>query len=395
MTSSSSHPASPKAPGLFTRIRRSPTLLAGLIGAALAIWMLSGTFAGEAGGPPEEAAPVERELFAVQTRLSTASPVERVLTVQATAEAERILALRAEASGAVAELPVQRGARVSEGDVIVRLSEEDRRARLDQANAQLAQAQQDYDAASRLAERGYASESRVRTAFAALESARAGVRVAEEGVANLEIRAPFGGILDSLDVEMGEFLRVGDPIGRLVDSRQLIAEARISQTDVRNVVVGGGAHVELVTGESLEGEVRYVAANADPATRTFLVEIAIDNDDASAPSGVSAQVSIPTGLTPGHFISPAILALDTDGVLGVKTVDDDGVVHFVSVEIIRADDNGVWIAGLPEQVRLITSGQGFVSDGERVRAVDEDAQDHAAGALAGAAANAFATASNG
>jgi len=67
-----------------------------------------------------------------------------------------------------------------------------------------------------------------------------------------------------------------------------------------------------------------------------------------------------------------VLALADDGTLGVKTVDDQNTVMFLPVDIAKADENDVWLTGLPKAVRLIIVGQGFVSDGTKVQPVPVD-----------------------
>ncbi len=93
----------------------------------------------------------------------------------------------------------------------------------------------------------------------------------------------------------------------------------------------------------------------------------MDNADGAIPAGVSAQLRIPTGTTLAHFVSPAILSLDTDGALGVKTVDSEDEVVFYPIEIVRAQTDGIWVTGLPDEADIIAIGQGYVNDGETVR----------------------------
>ncbi|MEL6680880.1 MAG: efflux RND transporter periplasmic adaptor subunit, partial [Pseudomonadota bacterium] len=114
------------------------------------------------------------------------------------------------------------------------------------------------------------------------------------------------------------------------------------------------------------GTVAFLGTSADADTRTFLTEITVENADGVIPAGVSAEIRVPTGEVEAHFLSPAILSLDTDGTLGVKTVDGQDRVVFNRVEIVRAQTDGIWVSGLPESARIITIGQGFVNDGEVV-----------------------------
>ena len=84
------------------------------------------------------------------------------------------------------------------------------------------------------------------------------------------------------------------------------------------------------------------------------------------PAGVSAEIRIPIGEITAHFLSPAILSLDTDGTLGIKTVDADNTVVFAKVKIERAQTDGIWVSGLPDTANIITIGQGYVTNGDKV-----------------------------
>jgi len=95
----------------------------------------------------------------------------------------------------------------------------------------------------------------------------------------------------------------------------------------------------------------------------------VPNPDGALRAGLSAEVRIPVGEVSAHFVSPALLALDDDGRLGVKTVAGDDRAAFHAVDLVRAETDGVWVTGLPQRVRLITVGQGFARAGERVRPV--------------------------
>ncbi len=71
----------------------------------------------------------------------------------------------------------------------------------------------------------------------------------------------------------------------------------------------------------------------------------------------------------GVFIL-AMLALDAEGNLGVKTLVDN-IVHFVPIQLVKAEQDGVWLTGLGDRVDIVTRGQGFVRDGDRVIAVSQ------------------------
>ena len=339
----------------------------GWIAAALALvaWMGSGWLF-PAALPPE---PVRAEPppVAVGTVLSRARPVGQYFVAEGFSRPERDTLIRAEMAGQIAEAPVRRGADLAEGALIARFADAERRAGLARAEAELARALRDDEQARVLLERGVATADRVASAAAILAAAEAGLASAERALAETVLVAPFAGRLDALDIAVGEHVTSGTAIARIIDLDPLGIEVRVPQQSLAAIVPGLAAEVRFITGEVRPGTVRFVGAQADPQTRTFPAEIEVANPDGALAAGLSAQVRIPTGEVPAHFLSPAVLALGTDGGLVVRAVGAGDIVTEHAVEIVRARADGVWVTGLPDEIRLITLGQGFVNAGDRVR----------------------------
>jgi multidrug efflux system membrane fusion protein len=142
----------------------------------------------------------------------------------------------------------------------------------------------------------------------------------------------------------------------------------VSERDVAKLKVGNTASATLVTGETVEGHIRFVASRADDTTRTFRIEVELPNPDGKLRVGVSADIHLPVKQLMAQKISPGILVLDDNGVVGVRAVED-GIVRFHPVEIVSDGPDGMWVAGLPNHLTVITVGQSFVTDGERVKTV--------------------------
>lgn len=344
--------------------------IAAAIALAVVIWMLSGMLAGEdpgaASGSPEQAAPADD--FKVEVTPVEPESIQRQIVAQGQVKPERAATLRAQTDGQVEAVLVDSGQRVSEDDVLVRLAMEDRQARLEEARALLQQRRREHEAAQRLGESGLQSEVRQDEAAAALASARAAVQRIELDIAHTRITAPFDGIVDEVMVEVGDYAAVQSGIASVVDNSPLIAEAFLSQRHFNAVRRGGEAEVTLVSGESRTGLLTAIAPRADASSRTFRVEVEIDNPG-GVPANTSAEIVIPIGTVTAHRLSPALLELDDAGQLGVKLVDDDGRVAFSPVEIVRADPRGVWVSGLAGRARVITAGGGFVSPGQSIEYV--------------------------
>lgn len=355
----------------------------------ITLWVLSGTLSGDEideAGPAPAVTAVETTRSSVRVRTQSAEEVLRTIVVNGKTAPARIVEVSAETEGRVVATGAERGANVSAGGLIVRLDERDRKARLAQARATLKQREVEYAARERLESDSYVSEAQLQEAIALLEGARTEVTRAELDLERMVVRAPFDGALQERVVEVGDFVKVGDPVARFVDNRKLIVSANLSEFDAKHVRVGDVADARLATGEDVRGTIRYVAPVADEATRTYTVELEVGNEDGALRAGGTAELLIPAERVYAHRVSPALLTLDDAGNVGLKIVNADGEVEFVTADIALANGDGVWVAGLPQTATIITVGQGFVTSGSLVDAVPESDVETAVAIKAGAEA---------
>ena len=337
---------------------------------ALTIWLVSGTGAtGSARDPSLESPRVNRPaITSVRVKTMESQLVTRDVIIYGKTEAARSVTLRAEIDGRVLEIGAKRGAPVARNALIVRLDTRDLEARLQQARALVNQRQIQYDASKRLKSKNFQSETNVAEALANLEAARAAAKRVEIEIKHSTLVAPFDGVLHSRPVEVGDFVEKGKLVARIIELDPIVVTGDVTQRELDYLKVGARGSATLITGEPLEGVVRYVASESDGATRTFRVELEVNNPGSRVVSGTTAEMRIPAERLPAHFISPALLSLNNRDKIGVKSVDDSGVVVFHEVDIVRTGADGVWVAGLPQRVRVITVGQGFVRAGDRVEA---------------------------
>lgn len=349
-------------------------LLSAGIAVGISIWLLSGSLEREMAAEAviaTDSPPAEAMLTSVRVRSVTAEEVTRTISVNGNTAPARIVELDAETDGRVIAIGIERGERLDRGQLIVRLDVSDRKARLAQAVATLKQRELEFDAREKLKDESYVSAAQLQEAAALLETARAELARAEIDIRNMTIRAPFDGALQDRMVEVGDYLQSGDPVATFVDERTLIISANVSEYDVHNVAKGASAEAKLATGELVTGVIRYVAPVADEATRTFVVELEIDNTEGNFRGGMTAELLIPAETVFAHKVSPSLLTLDDEGNLGIKTVSEAGKVEFHPADIAMSSSDGVWIAGLPHSTSVITVGQGFVNAGATVKSVTE------------------------
>jgi multidrug efflux system membrane fusion protein len=343
-------------------------LIAAVAAVVIAAWLASGVIirsTGQASAP--ESSEDQAEIFTVAVEPRSAETIQRSIVLQGETVPERSVQVRAETGGRLEAVPVAVGDRVEDGTPLARVAMDDRQARLREAQANLRQKREAFEAQQRLQEQGYQSELNLESARAALESAKAAVERIETDIARTRIRSPFAGVIDQLHADQGDLVSPGTPVATVVDNDPLKVEIHISEQNIERVSPGEKAEVTvLATGRTFSGTVTSIAPRAESGTRTYRAEVTLGNG-APASSGGSATVRIPVDRVQAHRLSPAVLALDEEGRLGVKTVTADQRVAFQTVEIVRSEPEGVWVTGLPEQTRLIVRGGGFVSAGEKVK----------------------------
>jgi len=289
------------------------------------------------------------------------------VTLRGRTQAARTVVVRSETAGVVAGAPILVGTYVRGGTVLCRLAVDARQASLDQAKAEMTSKELQMKASANLAAKGFRSRTQVLTDQAGLDQAAAAMRQAEVTLRQVDIRAPFAGVFDHRDAEVGAFLAPGQPCGTMIELDPLLVVGDVPETDIGRIRLGTVVRAKLVSGETVSGWVRFVARDADPATRTYRIEVRVPNPGAKVRSGLSAEVEVEAGVGPAHRVPVSTLVLDAGGRQGVRYVTPQGTVAFAPVKVLEEGPEGVWISGLHGQTSIITVGQSYVSEGQKVR----------------------------
>jgi multidrug efflux system membrane fusion protein len=304
-------------------------------------------------------------------RTITSRAVDHVDHLRITGRTEAVISveIKSETEARVIEVGALKGQAVQKGDLIVRLDTGDRQARVAKARALVAQRELEHSAAESLAQKNYRSKTGVAEALALLEEARANLIVARTELGNTEIRAPFDGIVEERPAEIGDLLSIGDPVAKLIQGDPMLVVAHVPEHSISAIDVGQLAGVTLFDGSTHDGIVRYTARTSDNDTRTFRVEVEIDNPDLRIPDGMTAQLEIPVGIKRAHRVRPSVLTLNDEGELGVRAIVDDNKVEFLPAELQGGSRDQIWIGGLPDEFELIVVGHDWVKEGATVEVV--------------------------
>ena len=368
---------------------------------------------------------------------STARVIDSAVILRGQTEAIRQVEVRAETSGQVVSDPLRKGAFVETGELLCRLDPGTReatlaetrarlleartrlpeararvpeaeariaeaKARVEEAKSRLAEARINDNAAKRLSQDGFASETRVagteaavrgaeaalvsaeaqlkssrsglesaasgiEAANAGIESALAAVAAAEREIERLAITAPFAGLLESDSAELGALLQPGALCATVIQLDPVLLVGFVPETEVGRIELGARAGARLASGPTAQGNVTFLSRSADPATRTFRVEIQVPNADLAIRDGQTAEIAIGAEGASAHLLPQSVLTLNDAGDLGVRIVAGDMTAQFKPVTLLRDTPQGLWLSGLPETADVIVIGQEYVTDDVPVR----------------------------
>ena len=350
-------------------------VIAAIVAIAVAGWIFSGQI-GEgrvAEGVGAGEAVAEEVLPTVRVRNLVAEEHQNQIFLFGRTEADRRVNVMAETSGRVVAIRTKKGDRVARGDVLIQLAMDDRKARLVEAQAVVEQRQIAFEAAQQLSQKQFRAAVTLAQNKADLEAARADLEAIKLDIERCTIRAPFEGVVDELPAEIGFVANTGTVLAHIVDLDPILVVGEVAERNVSAIKPGSLAVVRLIGGTEVGGTVRYVSRVGMDATRTFRVEVEVDNPDGAIAEGLTTELLLPLGSVRAHRISPAVLTLSDEGIVGVKAVGNENVVEFYPAELVADTPDGVWLGGLPEHLNLITVGQEFVREGQRVTPISEEA----------------------
>ncbi|MFD1343281.1 efflux RND transporter periplasmic adaptor subunit, partial [Litorisediminicola beolgyonensis] len=208
-----------------------------------------------------------------------------------------------------------------------------------------------------------AARSGIDSARAGIQSAAAAVARIERDIDNLSVMAPFDGLLESDSAELGALLQAGSRCATILQIDPIKIVGFAPETEIAQIEVGARAGARLTGGETITGRVTFVSRNADPATRTFRVEITVPNGALAISAGQTAEIAVTAESRAAHLIPQSALTLADSGALGVRIVAEDQTALFVPVEVLRDTTDGIYVTGLPDEADVITVGQEYVTDG--------------------------------
>ena len=330
-------------------------------------------------GRGNEPKPPPASLTVTATRPSM-QEIERETVASGAVAAWQEMSLGVELAGLrVANVPVEVGARVRKGQVLLELDKRTLEMQAKQSEATLAQARASAELARAQATRGESllerklissanfdelNANRAKTAAAAL-AAEADRDATRLRLAFASLQAPDDGIISARNVQPGQIVSTGTELLRLIRRGRLEWRAKIAENDLLRIVPGAVVALRGPSGESIAGRIRAVSPALDAKTRTALVYADLP-DPGALRAGMFAEGRIRTAKA-RVMVLPRQSVVFRDGYPYVFVLGNDNRVAQRRIELGSAQQNLFEIrSGVTAADRVVVRGAGFLGDGDVV-----------------------------
>lgn len=302
----------------------------------------------------------------VRVSVTEAEPRLRFVQLRGRTESKRTVEVKAEIAGQVISRPVERGMRVTPGQLLCEIATDDREVSVEEARAGFEQARIEHAGSLKLANEGLLSDVAIASSEARQEAARAHLHRQVLNMERTRITAPFAGVVEHLPLNAGDYAIPGAPCATLIDLNPMLVVAHVTEEEVESLQIGRSVSGTTRMGQELSGNLSFIGKQSDPVTRTYPVEVTVDNGDYSIRSGLTVNIKVGLNTVQAHRVSPSLLTLNDAGDMGLRILDKANRVIFNPVAIVEDGPDGLWITGLPDSANLITVGHEYVTVGERV-----------------------------
>ncbi len=324
-------------------------------------------------------ATVEAEVAVAET-----GPVTSRFEVTGSAEAWRKVGPGTKLPGRIAEVPVREGDRVRKGQVLARLDSRDLEAAVAQARAAVAMAEANHENArvhhERLLDlhsRGSVTDKNLedgtagaRVAAAAVDQARANLSVAEVNLDYAVVRSPIAGWVTARLVEAGNMAAPGAPMFQVEDLSRIKVTMQVPEGDVVGIAAGDPVEIRIdVLDRDLEATVDRVVPTGDPASRTYQVQVVVDNGSGEIKSGMFVRTKF-RGESRDALLIPATAIVNRGQLTGLFIVGENGLARLRWVRAGRLDAGGGSVeilSGLSDGERYVPLPPPGLVDGARVQ----------------------------
>ena len=318
---------------------------------------------------PSEQQKKQRRFGSTPVVLHQVQNAEFAVTVEAlgTAKANEAISLTAQKSDVIQSITFEDGQRVKQGQLLLTLNNREEQARVNELEINLQEAKRQLTRITNLAKESVASEQILDEQQARVKALQAQLEVANAQLAELELRAPFDGVLGIRQVSVGALVGPGDEITTLDDLHQVKVDFNIAENHLPSVSVGQKVSSTSVAypDQLFEGQISSIDSRVDPVTRAIQIRAIIDNPDYKLRPGMLLQINLEKQML-NTLVVPEKALLPIEDKQFVYVVEDGKAVQ-KEVQVGRRKPGVAQIvAGLQPGEQVVVEGTLRLRDGASV-----------------------------
>ncbi len=302
------------------------------------------------------------------------SEFSKKIKLRGFSEASRTVILKAQVDGRISTKQFGKGNFYKAGTQLLLIDPEDKVAKVKEMEALLNQRKKEYEVAESLFKKGFRSEVKLSQSLTNFENALALYEKSQVALNNTKVSMPFDSAIEDSYVELGDYLKKGDSIAKIVDLDPIFVSSTANEKEISNIRINQKAKVKI--GEKFfDGIVNYISKTSDPNTRSFKIQVEVENKDYKILSGLTSEIQILGPSTEAYFIPSSLVTLNNLGKIGIKIIYDSKV-KFIPIQIVSDTGKGYWINSKElnsnKFIDIIIQGQDFTVDGEKVEIIKND-----------------------
>jgi membrane fusion protein, multidrug efflux system len=295
---------------------------------------------------------------------------DHYIKTQGSVESEQNVQVSAKTMGVITNVLVREGEMVTKGQTLAQIDNTLILRGIDEVKSQLELAKTVYDRQKNLWDQKIGTEVQFLQAKSGKESLESRLASMQEQNDMSRIKSPVNGVVDALDVKVGQNISPGMPAARVVNNSDLKLVANVSEIYANQLKQGNKAIVTFPDiNKTVEAKISFVARNIDPLSRTFVVEATLPSSADLRPN-MTAILKIVYDTEPSAIVVSINIVQTVNGEKVVYVAEAQGKNMVARKRVVTIDgvfDNQAQVKGLKAGDKLITVGYQGLTDGEFVK----------------------------
>ena len=307
----------------------------------------------------------------VETALVAQGSVSAVYSGTASLESEQQATVVAKVSGVITRIVVEEGTRVKAGQMLAKIDDARYKLSLDQARANLAKLEQEYNRNLLLHDKGLVSADAYERIKFDLDALKAQYELSKLDADYTEIRAPIDGVVSERMIKVGNMVTLNQPTFVVTDFDPLLAKVFVPERELNKLRARQLATitVDALPDHKFDANIDRISPTVDPKTGTFKVTVAVSDPTRQLKPGMFGRIDIVYDVRKDTLLVPRSAVIQEDANSAVFVIKDSVAVRH-QVTLGYSSNGSIEVtSGVKVGDQVVTVGQGSLKEGSKVNVV--------------------------